>query len=193
MLKAILSIVLAWTPTWYPPGSGPETSEERNERRTMIAEAAIHSAHLGYTEFWQEDNVALLLTIWKFESGRLDYHVHGSEESPIGHQDHGHARCLGQLHQNDRSEEEWLALAGRSREATLRCARATQEAIWYHAERCKLRRDIPVAKRWRAPLAEEEVRLLIAAYGDGHRCDVSEEKWVNDRFKTYARLRDALQ
>lgn len=190
-LKAILIIVLSWTPTWYPTDGGPETPAERVERWTMITKTVIETSEQGYVDFPAADAAAMTLTIFKWESA-LDYHVHGGEKSPIGHQDHGKARCLGQIQQNGKSTKEWKALAGRSPEATQRCVIAAQEALQYHVKRCKLRRKIPIAKRWLAPLNADEVAVLLHAYGTGHACWVSTKKEVTNRVKTYYRIRRAI-
>lgn len=190
-LKALLAIVLSWTPTWYPADGGPETEAERRSRWSMIVETVADVSEQGYVDFGAKDVAALNMTIFKWESA-LDYHVHGGEESPIGHQDHGKARCLGQIQQNSTPEKEWKALAGRSPEATRRCAVATQRALQYHVKRCKLRKQIPPKNRWREPLNGMETLILLHAYGTGHTCHVSSKKNVVDRLKTYRRLRNAM-
>lgn len=158
----------------------------------MVTETVAHESEQGWNDFWHSDNTAITLTIFKWESGSFDYHVHGGEKSPIGHQDHGKARCLGQIQQNDMNEAEWMALAGRDKASTSRCVIKTQEILRYHAERCKLRRNIHEAQRWRAPLTENEVNLLLNAYGNGQACHVSTRKDVTDRIKTYKSLRKLL-
>lgn len=178
--------VLKYTPTWYPPGGGPETTEERESRWGGIVSVAWHESQEAHNPLWPNDQAALVLATWKFESA-FDYHVHGGEVSPLGTQDNGKARCLGQLHQNARTEKEWRELAGRTREATERCARATLGAFWYHAERCKLRRDIPKAKRWRGMLSLDEVAILMGAYGTGTTCKALD--WQKKRVEEFEKLR----
>jgi len=109
---------------------------------------------------------------------------------PIGSQDSGKARCLGQLHHIKSwwTEDEWRALAGRNHEATERCAKATLRAFWYHAERCKLRRDIPKAKRWRGMLSLDEVAILMGAYGTGTTCKPL--AWQKKRVAEFEKLRE---
>lgn len=168
----VLSTLANLTPTWYPPGAGPETPQERMERWTMVGEVITESAMSGLTEFWPQDNAKLALMITHGES-RIDYHVHAGLPSPIGHQDYGSAKCLGQIQWHERmwpNKEDWEALAGLSREATRRCIDAILTIMWIHAKRCELRKDVPEFRRWKAPLSTNEVRVLVSAYGSGVSC-----------------------
>jgi len=179
--------IQAWTPTWYPPGGGPETDPDRRKRWAMVAEVLADLPQ--ETDLWPQDQTALVATIWKYESS-LDFHVHGGDRSPIGHQDRGTSRCLGQIKHVKAwwTLSEWTALAGRDIEATRRCAAATLRVIGYHVERCKLRRNLPEAARWRAPLSAEEAGILLGAYGTGSTCTPALPK----RVKTFMGLREAL-
>lgn len=195
MKSLVLSFVLSWVPAWHPEGWNLETEEGRNERREMIVEVAEEVSYGGYTDFNPADNLALTLTLWKFESGNFEYHVHGKgESSPLGTQDAGNAVCLGQIHRIGTwwSEEEWRDLAGRSREATKRCAVATQRIFEYHARRCKIRHNIPKAQRWKTPLTKYEAWVLFTAYGTGFRCDMKRTKNMIDRMESYDRIRRKL-
>ncbi len=174
MLKTILFIVMAWQPIWYPAGTGPETQVEREDRWIMISEVVADVSNSGVTSFWPKDNVALLLTVFKFES-RLGYYVHGGEPSLIGHQDRMKARCMGQIHKRlnvkDKIAEHynWVRLGGRDRTATARCAVRVLQILRSHARRC-LRNAIPQAQRWRAPMTPHEAGIVMAAYGSGNGC-----------------------
>lgn len=186
----IIDHVMTWTPTWYPEGKGPETATDRQGRWTMITEVAWFQSDAHEAPWWTADKAALVLATWKFESA-LDYHVHGGEPSPIGDSDNGSSRCLGQIQHVKAwwTEEKWKALAGRSRAATQRCAEATLRVFWYHAERCKLRRDLRPAARWRGMLSREEVAILMAAYADGVSCEP--KAWLEKRLNEWESLRAA--
>lgn len=184
----VMQKVSAWTPTWYPPGKGPESGTERAIRWRAIVDVVLDESDGSL--FWRSDMAALVLSTFKFESA-LDYHVHGGEPSPIGHQDNGRARCLGQI-QHVRAwwtETEWKALAGRDEAATRRCARAAMRIYEYHAKRC-LRRGVSPSKRWRARLTKDEASILMAAYGTGTRC--APLKWMRKRVTLFDRLRAVI-
>ena len=189
MLKTILAIILAWSPTYYPDGAGPETPEARQARRTIVAEVVSDVANQGITELWPRDNAATLLTIMKFESN-LDYYVHGGEPAIIGTQDGMKARCLGQIHRGPLTHLKWVKLAGRDKAATARCARRILHIIWYHTRRCKLRYDLPQARRWRAPMTSREAGIVMAAYGSGNGC--KPQARMKPRIKMWKRLHEKL-
>lgn len=190
MLAKLLAIVLAWTPTWYPPGGGPETREQRTQRWAMASDTMVQSGGSGITKFWPQDNVALIATIFRYESA-LDYHVHGGEPSPIGSQDKGKARCLGQIQQSRLlTKKEWVGLAGRDRAATRRCADMVLRVMWYHAKRCKMRQEIPGSIRWRAMLTDVEARVLFTAYGTGITCGASGKH--SGRARLFGQIRGRL-
>lgn len=185
--NAFTAEVLSWTPTWYPAGGGPETEQDRRERWTMVADV-LSDLPQG-TDLWPQDQTALVATIWKFESS-LDFHVHGGERSPIGHQDRGTSRCLGQIKHVKHwwTLKQWSELAGRDVESTKRCASATLKVIGYHLKRCKLRQELPEYARWRAPLTEGEAGILFNAYGTGSSCSEGLPK----RVKFFMGLREVL-
>lgn len=175
--------MLTWSKTWYEPGGGPETDDERLARWSM-AMSTVES--LRSEIFTRADTQALVATAWRFESA-LDYHVHGGEKSPIGHQDNGTSRCLGQIKHLARwwTRDEWMALAGRDEDATDRCARATLRVFEYHFDRC--RRAGTIA-RGRRSLTAHDVAVLFNAYADGHSCDEGRKA----RVTAFLRLRGAL-
>jgi hypothetical protein len=172
-LSTLQSIVAAFAislpPVWYPQGAGPETPEQRNERVEMAARVVAATANTDATGLDRAQLTAMTLSIW-FNESRFDWHVHAGLKSPIGNQDVGKARCLGQLQtwKNNAllTDEQWVALVGHDEAATARCASATQAYLWYHAQRC-LRRDVAAAKRWEKRLTDVEVALVFAAYGAG--------------------------
>jgi hypothetical protein len=191
--EVIAGFVKQWPKTWYPEGKDPETSEERDSRLEMLGEVVEAIASSNQTGFQEQDAAALIATLWGHES-RFDYWVHMGGDSPIGHQDHGAARCLGQIqtwpnNQHLPTEAEHLALAGLDRKATERCARMTLTYFWGHAQRC-LRNRRAADRRWLEPLADYEVAILMASYGAGTCAPVAGRH--KDRARTYRALRKQL-
>lgn len=197
VVNLILVIVLSWggPQGWYPPGEAPETPVERSERRRMIVDvvATVAQDSDNGTGFKELDAALLVLTVWRFESA-LEYYVHAGGDSPLGNQDGGKARCLGQLHTWPGNPyvptiAAHRALAGLGRGATERCARATLLYLWAHAKEC-LRTEEPLLGRWDERLSEEEASIVMASYGSG-RCS-AETKSSRKRAKSFQRFRGRL-
>ena len=189
---SLVPMFLTWTEKpEYQNGSGPETEDERVARWTMAAEEADRASSEGITLFHPKDNQILIAVTWKYESA-LEYHVHGrGEKSPLGPQDGGKAVCFGQIHQNWMSKKEHSELGGRDRLSTGRCADATLQIYNYHAEvHCKLRRDVPKWRRWKAPLSSEEVTILMSAYARGNSCEPL--PWIEKRVASFEKWRALL-
>lgn len=140
MTTAIIAIVLGWGTPDVP-------------RATMVGEVVSDVAR-------NRNEAALILSIIRHESN-LDYHVHAGLVSPIGTQDGGRARCLGQIHRVPAwwTQEQWRALAGTSRAATYRCIRAIQRVLDYHQRRCRI-----TTRTW------PHVAKLLGAYWKGTTC-----------------------
>jgi len=167
-------------PTIYAKGERPETHAERAIRWAMAAEMAAEVAvGSDYTPFPPEVRLALIMTIWQHESA-FDWGVHGADPTPIGDSDGGRARCMGQIHRVPSwwTQEQWEALAGRSRAATARCAEAVLRVIDYHVKRCRLK------KPGKHPTLRI-VRRIFGSYGDGHSC--MSKKTSRPRGVTYLR------
>lgn len=184
MINTIKAAIVAWGATWYPAGQGPETPVEFEQRAEVVAKA-IDTIVKQYP-FEQSSFAALITNTWGWESG-WDWHVHAGLESPIGHQDYGKARCLGQLHRTGFiTQERWDQLAGHSYEATLRCASATAEAFKHHAQRC-LRKNAPRGgNKWKEPFTRWETLQLMSAYATGHGCGVIDK--AVQRYASYRKL-----
>jgi len=194
LLKTIIAaFALSLPPVWYPAGAGPETVAQRDARVEMASHENAEQAHSGETRLPPDQLAAMTESIW-FNESRFDWHVHAGKVSPIGNQDVGNARCLGQV-QTWRgntllTRAEWLALTGLDRAATRRCAAATQSYLWYHAQRC-IRRDVPAARRWDKRLTDHEAGLLFAAYGAGNCAPI--KKSTGLRIATYRQLMAAIR
>jgi len=167
----IAAVLTAYVVTLAPirySGPAPETAERRKERLAMVAEVVSEVASEGTTQWRPDDVAALVLATWVDESA-LEYWVHAGGVSPLGNQDGGRARCLGQIQtwpgNTLLSPDEHRALVGVDRAATKRCAQATVEYYWAH-RRC-LRSRQPAATRWKSALKPGELALLAAAYGKG--------------------------
>lgn len=185
LAAALITVFGVWPSTYYAKDKAPETQEQRVERLEMAAKVVAKVAKDNDTGFNDLDAAALISMKWKWESGNLEYFVHAGGESPIGHQDHGNAVCLGQIQtwKNNKhlpTKEAHRALAGLSEEATERCARMTLTYFWGHAQRC-IRTKIAKEKRWKEPLLDYEVAILSASYGAGHCAPVEQ------RHKNHAR------
>lgn len=192
ILDALFAFAMAVELTFYGPNP-PETLDERRDRIEMIVEVDTEVSHSIDSEFDPRDAAALLLTTQIGES-KLEYYVHAGLKSPIGHQDHGKARCLGQLHtwpgnRHLPTAEDHRALAGLDREATKRCASTMLKYLWGHASRC-IRRDMPVTTRWDKPLADHEVVAIFAAYGIGRCSDPTKSNRA--RAGMFRRLRRSI-
>ncbi|MDX1527033.1 MAG: hypothetical protein R3337_00310 [Gammaproteobacteria bacterium] len=180
------------TPSWYPPGENPETDEQR-EQRFELAGGAAASAGLSGEHGFKPWQAALMVgAVWIDETS-LDYNVHAGKPTHIGHQDHGRARCLGQIQtwpgNTLLTRKEWESLAGTDYASTQLCANATVSYLWYHAQRC-LRRKVAKAKRWDEPLTWPEVARLFAAYGEGHCAPVGKSaKGIAVIYQRIVRLR----
>jgi hypothetical protein len=195
-MKPLLVIALwrtftTWMPTWYPDGQ-PETEAERIQRFGVAAQAVGDESTSGRSPLNPIDQAALISTVWKNETA-LDYAVHvGDIDSPIGHQDHGAARCFGQIHHTPTwiTREEWLGLTGTSYEATARCAYWTNDMLRRQARRC-LAKD----RQWGEPLSEYEAAQVLAGYGTGLSCEVQPRhaKRAADFVRIRARLLRATE
>jgi hypothetical protein len=187
MLHKARVVVLSMSQVWYPASgdhSNPETPAETYDRRTIIADTAMESALRGnpkgfgteereqISKFHPIDALALILTIERSESG-LDYYTHAGESSHIGTQDSGRARCLGQVQtwagNTLLTEEEHESLAGIGYDATLRCANAIHEYLWYHAVRCRVRAKGRRFSKWvnHHRMTDYEAQRLMAYYAKG--------------------------
>lgn len=198
MTHAVLAAVLAvfsfsWGSTWYPEGKAPETDEEREARHQMVGGVVASVALENETAWGPVDDAALIEAVWAHESD-FEYFVHAGGDSPIGHQDHGLARCMGQIHtwpgnKHLPTKADHQALAGLDRAATERCARVTLAYFWGHAQRC-IRTNRSGARRWVEPLADWEAAKLFAAYGKGYCAPVAAKH--KNRARTFRRIRAAL-
>lgn len=187
ILTTLLAFALATEPVHYG-ATPPETQEQRAQRLELIASVDVEVAHSGLAGFDPRDSAALLLAIQIHES-KLDYYVHAGLDSPIGHQDHGKARCLGQIHTwpgnpHLPTAEDHRALAGLDRDATTRCASTMLRYLWGHARRCVKRSN------WESPLTDREVTLIAAAYGTGY-CTAPKAS-NRARARTFRRIRTEL-
>ena len=195
-VAALVVVVGTWTGTWYPEGKGPETQAQEQARRVMIVEEVSGEALRNDTMFRAADAAAAVLMVWKHET-RLDYYVHAGQMSPIGSQDLGLARCLGQIQwwpgHRYLTQHEHRALAGLSREATRRCAHMTLRYLWAHADRCIRLEEGKRSSvdRWDAKLTLEEVAVVSASYGKW-RC-VPAKKRHRTRAVTFESLRRQLE
>jgi hypothetical protein len=194
LAAALLSIFMAWPSSWYPKEKAPETAEQREQRMSMSTGVVSKVSLDNETGFHVKDAATLISMTWKWESGNLEYFVHAGGESPIGHQDHGNAVCLGQIQTwpNNKhlpTKADHKALAGTTPEATERCARVTLNYMWGHAQRC-LRTTRRKEVRWAEPLADWEVAKLAAAYGAGKCAPVA--KRHKNRAYTFRKIRKSL-
>lgn len=188
ILASLLAFALATEPVHYG-ATPPETQEQRAQRLELIASVDVEVAHSDLAGFDPRDSAALLLAIQIHES-KLDYYVHAGLDSPIGHQDHGKARCLGQIHTwpgnpHLPTAQDHRALAGLDRAATTRCASTMLKYLWGHARRCVKRAN------WDAPLTDREVALIAAAYGTGYCSAVKQSNKA--RARTFRRIRAQLE
>ena len=196
LMELLANILFAFAMNFTAPlygASPPETDDDRRERIGMIAEVDADVASAGVSQFAPGDAAALLLAIQLHESA-LDYYVHAGLESPIGHQDHGKARCLGQIHTwpgnpHLPTKTDHMALAGLDREATTRCATVMLKYLWGHAQRC-IRRSVPAASRWETALTDAEVAMIAAAYGAGYCSPVKASN--RSRARTFRRIRKQM-
>jgi hypothetical protein len=129
---AALAVALSHPRPWYPSTYEQRESPARYERRVgVLVEAAVRVGGNPPTNWrWSRNAlIAGILAHWRDES-KFAYEVHGGWRHPVWHQDHGRARCLGQ-HQASgvMPRARWRKLAGVDLAASMRCARATAEAL----------------------------------------------------------------
>lgn len=193
LAAALFSVFMSWPTTSYPEGKAPETTEQREERKDMASDVVAKVALVNETELNALDAASWISMTWRWESAAMEYYVHAGGVSPIGHQDHGNAVCMGQIQTwpNNKhlpSKEDHRALAGTSLEATERCARMTLTYMWGHAQRClrtRVKKD-----RWKEPLLDYEVAILAASYGAGHCAPVAQRH--KNRANTFRKIRKEL-
>ena len=222
MLFALLHkarvVVLSMSQVWYPAAGdhvNPETPSDTYDRRTIIADTAMKSAMRGnpkgfeqeeqeaqISKFHPIDALALILTIERSESG-LDYFVHAGEESHLGTQDSGRARCLGQVQTWEGNtlltKEEHESLSGVDYDSTLRCANAIHEYLWYHAVRCRVRVKGRRFSKWvnHHRMSDYEAQRLMAYYAKGtctpRFASKAERQNLSKRSALFREIRTALE
>ena len=158
--EALLAVVVGLPAPWYGQNRQPETDEQYRERVQIIAEAITLEAERS--KAWPHGVAGLAiatLTLWEAESS-LSYDVHANTGNDPWGQDHGKARCLGQLHSSRLvPKEEWETLAGADLEATRRCANATMRV---------LRAQYRVCQKRGAP--GDPIANMYEIYANGRSC-----------------------
>ncbi len=186
IFAALFAFSVSWPRTYYganPPETDEQWADRMRRQALAVAEVSTESG------FRAADAAALVETVWGYESA-FEYYVHAGGISPIGDQDGGLARCMGQIHtwpgnKHLPTKADHQALAGTDEEATRRCAQVTLAYFWGHAQRCLrvgVRKD-----RWARPLEQWEAAKLFAAYGAGQCVPVA--KRHKGRALTFSRLR----
>jgi len=179
LVARALLVALAWPQVWYKDGHRPETAKQYKHRvGIMVKGATLESRDWSVPP---RTMLALVLTQWRYETG-LDYYVHAGLESPIGHQDHGKSRCLGQIQRFGMSKAEWLALTGTDLASTRRCAHHTARILDSHIRRCRLHR---------VPFGHAQAAIAISAYGRGNGCTIA--PWAQTRARMFVKVRGQLQ
>ena len=169
MTKAKLVAALLKAALALPHGLAPgETAEDREARIQTIVEANATAA-LAYAngKGWSALELGLAVTVLEGnESGGFDRRVHAGEEHPRWTQDHGLARCLGQLHETKAvgpvPRAVWERLAGLDVDSTELCARVTTEVLVAHANQC----GVFLGRRANRDL----VARAFASYAYGGKC-----------------------
>jgi len=153
LLAAALALMPAPSPAWGEPR---EAFMARMGMITENVEKAVQKAPEG-----ARYQLALAVVIVFWAESRFSPFVHSGEKRGDG----GRAICMGQHHQLQRTEAEWLGLAGLDAEATFRCAQETARglvrAYLYCADL------IP-----KATYAE-----AFVLYGTGRTCRAEESSW----------------
>lgn len=100
-----------------------ETPVERKARYATIDEAVDSVSGEGPKYWTRLMRKAAVLAVMRMESA-FDPIVHAGGVHPVWTQDHGHSRCMGQIHDTVvKDRQRWEQLAGTDLEATTRCAR----------------------------------------------------------------------
>jgi hypothetical protein len=152
-----------------------ETAEERIERFHVIAESNAKAAlALANGKGWSAWELGLAVTVLQGrESGGFDRRIHAGEEHPVWTQDHGLARCMGQIHATVESGpvplEVWNRLAGLDVDSTELCARVTAQLLVSYARQC----GVYLGHRANRNI----VAQAFAGYGSGGKCTPSDEMW----------------
>jgi len=141
-----------------------ETRPQYLARLETISESAATAA-LEYADGtgWTASELGLAIMILWNEETRFDERVHAGTGHPVWHEDHGQAKCLGQIHASlVIPEEEWEMLTGTDAGRTLLCARATAKVFVSKARNCGV---------WSGQRAtEDKVSRVYASYGSGGAC-----------------------
>lgn len=152
LAAALLAVALTFPKPW---GSTEPDDAYRARLDTIATAISLETEPVKHGRYAVA--AAVLVTLYRESSFRLE--VHSGEV--LG--DHGKAICISQQWRNGRSQEEWLALAGVSLEATRRCVGATVvgllRAHWY------------CSRGERKAFDGDAVARAFALFGTGSRCD----------------------
>lgn len=136
--------------------TGGESVPEHHWRVGTIVQAVSDESRLHAWGWGRDALVAMTLTIFQRET-RLSRVVHAGGRGKYG-SDEGRAKCLGQLHKNNRlTEDIWKTLGGIDYDSTRRCARWTMKMIIAQQKTCA-----------QGPLNDATLRASFEAYGAGN-------------------------
>lgn len=170
--EAPLAAWLFATAKELPRSHAPGETETAEAIRLERISRAYAFATLPYANGhgWTASELGMALLILADEETRLDERIHAGGEHPVWTQDHGLAKCLGQLHVSKLVPQSlWAKLGGTDEDATRRCAEATA-LVW-----------VAVAKNcgvWLGARADRNrVAEAFMAYGSGGKCKPDERAW----------------
>lgn len=172
MTSTILAAIL-----WLLPAPSPKWNESPEDFRTRMA-MIDHAIDLGTQDveppaLRRELKIAIAVTFWG--ESRFAPLIHSGEKKGDG----GKALCLGQLHQNKLTEDQWRGLVGLDLESTTRCAQITGQRLLSARRYCQ---SLDPKSTWTHG---------FVAYGTGRTCNPEESKWKNlflDRGNKWTRL-----
>lgn len=144
-----------------------ETPEEYAARMYVISDAleaeVSHPRSLKGWPWGALNLAAAVLAVWDRES-HFDPYVHAGPpvQHPVHHQDHGHARCLGQVQSSGLIPKSWWKrTTGINVKSTQECARATIRVMRAY-QYC-----------YRRGFSMQAASAMMSGYGTGAGCRVT--------------------
>ena len=167
ILAAILVLMPAPAPSWG------ESRDEFHARMELISQSIDTAIQVASPPQRRQMAMAVVVTFWG--ESRFSPLIQGGQHTGDG----GRALCLGQLHQEKLSREEWLALAGLDLDSTTRCATVAAKRLksaWWYCHELNPQFSWPEA---------------FVLYGSGRTCRAEETSYKNifiDRAAKWATL-----
>ena len=156
LIAKLLVIAMALPPPW-------QTGEpvDAYQARVGVIVDAIGETVAEYPK-WKPAELAALLTVISYGESKWDPVIHAGGIHRVYHQDHGRAKCLGQLQPSGFvPTREWETLGGTDKAATVRCLTAMARVLSGFRRYCRYERGA---------MTRHRMAVIIGAYGTGRGC-----------------------